>query len=190
MKQGARGLAAPCSLFSHPVHSVSHFAGISLARKFQRCCLRGLLCALLGAGLALPTHAQEAATNMRVGVNSQAIFVSGDFPPPWGSVVVRLAERAGQLSTLHITHGRGTLVVPPNLLEGLVASTNVDLTWYLGPQDKLHASIQVPCKGWSDKAPAEQACKKAFVLIDGQLRRIISHAPGAGGNVMTYTDLP
>lgn len=125
-----------------------------------------------------------------MGVNSQAIFVSGDFPSPLNSVVVRMAERAGQLSTLHITHGRGTVVVPPHLLEGLVASTHVDLTWYLGAGDKVHASIQVPCKGWSDKTPDAQACKKAFILIDGQLKRVISHAPGTDGNVMTYTDLP
>ncbi len=81
-------------------------------------------------------------------------------------------------------------MVPPHLLEGLVASTHVDLTWYLGAGDKVHASIQVPCKGWSDKTPDAQACKKAFILIDGQLKRVISHAPGTDGNVMTYTDLP
>jgi hypothetical protein len=138
----------------------------------------------------LPTQAQESAANLRVGVNSQAIFVSGDFPPPLDSVVVRMAERAGQLSTLHITHGRGTVVVPPNLLEGLVASTNVDLTWYVGDEDKLHASIQIPCKGWSDKAPAAQTCKKVFILIDGQLKRVVSHTPTEGGSALTYTNLP
>jgi hypothetical protein len=162
-------------------------------QKLQRCWryhLKSLLLAPLLACAALPSHAQESATNLRVGVNSQAIFVSGDFPPPWDAVVVRMAEKAGQLSALHITHGRGTVVVPPNLIEGLVASTNVDLTWYLGADDKLHASIQVPCKGWSDKTPNEQACKKVFILIDGQLKRIISHTPTEGGNALTYTNLP
>ncbi|XVJ68618.1 MAG: hypothetical protein HEQ39_02450 [Rhizobacter sp.] len=152
--------------------------------------VRASLLAVPFLWVAGTAHAQESAANLRVGVNSQAIFVSGEFPPPLDSVVVRMAERAGQLSALHITHGRGTVVVPPNLIEGLVASTNVDLTWYLGADDKLHASIQVPCKGWSDKAPAAQACKKVFILIDGQLRRIISHAPTEGGNALTYTNLP
>jgi hypothetical protein len=152
--------------------------------------LRSLLVAAPFACGAVPSQAQESAANLRVGVNSQAIFVSGDFPPPLDSVVVRMAERAGQLSSLHITHGRGTVVVPTNLIEGLVASTNVDLSWYAGADDKLHASIQIPCKGWSDKAPAAQACKKVFILIDGQLKRIISHTPTASGNTLTYTDLP
>ncbi len=194
MKHRAWDCAVPCSL---PVREVARravdLAWDDLARQFERRCRRrlsSLLVAVLCALVGLPAHAQESAANLRVGVNSQAIFVSGDFPPPLDSVVVRMAERAGQLSTLHITHGRGTVVVPTNLIEGLVASTNVDLSWYMGADDKLHASIQVPCKGWSDKTPTEQACKKVFILIDGQLRRIISHTPTEGGNTLTYTNLP
>jgi hypothetical protein len=160
------------------------------SQRGWRRCLASSLVALPCALFAPLVQAQESAANLRVGVNSQAIFVSGDFPPPLESVVVRMAEKAGQLSTLHITHGRGTVIVPTNLIEGLVASTNVDLTWYLGEEDKLHASIQVPCKGWSDKAPASQACKKIFILIDGQLKRVISHTPTEGGNALTYTNLP
>jgi hypothetical protein len=194
VKHRARDRLVPCS---SPALLVTGRAGgfvwNGLAQQFQRCCrrrLKPLLLVLPFVWIALPAQAQESAANLRVGVNSQAIFVSGDFPPPLDSVVVRMAEKAGQLSTLHITHGRGTVVVPPNLIEGLVASTNVDLTWYLGADDKLHASIQIPCKGWSDKAPTEQACKKVFILIDGQLKRIISHTPTQGGNVLTYTNLP
>lgn len=194
MKHRAWDPAVPCSPPALvAIRAAGGFAWNELARQFEWRWSRRLV-SLLAAALCvlfwLPAQAQESATNLRVGVNSQAIFVSGEFPPPLESVVVRMSEKAGQLSTLHITHGRGTVVVPPNLIEGLVASTNVDLTWYLGAQDKLHASIQIPCKGWSDKAPAEQACKKVFILIDGQLKRIISHALTDGGNALTYTDLP
>lgn len=185
---------APCS---PPPSSVTRRGGGWALSGFRqpfpqrfRLCLDALFVSLFLACAALPAQAQESAANLRVGVNSQAIFVSGDFPAPLDSVVVRMAERAGQLSTLHITHGRGTVVVPAHLIDGLVASTNVDLSWYMGADNKLHATIQVPCKGWSDKAPAEQACKKVFTLIDGQLKRIISHTPSPGGNTLTYTDLP
>jgi hypothetical protein len=194
VKYRAWGIDAPCS---PPARLVVWRAGgfvlNELRRTFRRRCSACFSCLVVVVPCAvflLPTQAQESAANLRVGVNSQAIFVSGDFPPPLDSVVVRMAERAGQLSTLHITHGRGTVVVPANLMEGLVASTNVDLTWYLGEGDKLHASIQIPCRGWSDKAPASQACKKVFILIDGQLRRVIAHTPAEGGNVLTYTNLP
>ena len=188
------GHAVPCSPPAHLFNRCAGgFAWRVLAGLFHRCCRAGLACATVALPCALfvPSgQAQESATNLRVGVNSQAIIVSGDFPPPLDSVVVRMAEKAGRLSALHITHGRGTVVVPPNLIEGLVASTNVDLTWYVGEEDKLHASIQVPCQGWSDKAPDAQACKKVFILIDGQLKRVVTHTPTKGGNALTYTNLP
>ena len=194
MEHGAWDRVVPCSppaLLS--IGRAGGFAWNGRAHKFQQHWGHRLSSWLVAAPFvwfALSAQAQESAVNLRVGVNSQAIFVSGDFPPPLDTVVVRMAERAGQLSTLHITHGRGTVVVPTNLIEGLVASTNVDLSWYLGADDKLHATIQLPCKGWSDKAPAAQACKKVFILIDGQLKRIIAHTPTEGGSALTYTNLP
>lgn len=153
-----------------------------------------LLCARLAAALLMGwapnTIAQELATNVRIGLNGQAIFVAADFPPPFGPVVVRMAERAGKLTALHITSELGTVAAPANLLDGLVASTHVELTWYRGAEDKVHASVQLPCKGWSDKLPDAQSCKKAFVLVDGRLKRVIAYTPQDGGIAINYTEIP
>ncbi len=78
-------------------------------------------------------------------------------------MVVRMAEKAGRLTALHFIQAQSTVVVPATLIEGLVASTNVELTWYTGAEDKMHVSIQIPCRAWSDKPPASQSCKKVFI---------------------------
>jgi hypothetical protein len=148
-----------------------------------------LIAALL-LGWAVNTPAQELATNVRIGLNGQAIFVSADFPPPFGQLVVRMAEKAGRLTALHFTSELGTVVAPTAVLDGLVASTHVELTWYRGAEDKVHASIQLPCKGWSDKTPDAQSCKKAFILVDGKLKRVIAYTPQDGGISIAYTEIP
>lgn len=149
-----------------------------------------LLTAVLPLFWTATAQAQEQAANLRIGLNGQAIFVSGDFPPPFGAVVVRMAEKAGRLTALHITSDQGTVVAPANLLDGLVASTHAELTWYRGAEDKVHASVQLPCKGWSDKPPDAQSCKKAFVLVDGRLKRVIAYTPQDGGIAINYTEVP
>ncbi len=145
---------------------------------------------IFGCLCPLQASAQEQANNIRFGVSRQAIFVSGDFPPPVGTLVVRMAETSGRLTSLHLISEQGTVVVPPPLIEGLVASTNVELVWFTGLDEKMHASIQIPCKDWADKQPAFQFCKKAFILVGGQLRAMISHVPVEGGTAITYKDLP
>lgn len=156
----------------------------------RRPVLAAVLLSLLAWAPVAPAQDQEQAENLRVGINGQALFVSADFPPPYGNVVVRMAERAGKLTALHITSEQGTSVAPPHLLEGLTASTRVEMTWYRGAEDKVHASIQIPCKGWADKPADSQSCKKAFVLVDGRLKRVIAYTPQDGGVSIAYTEIP
>ncbi len=145
---------------------------------------------MLSLAWAFPAAAPEQAAHNRVGRKGHAHLVAADFPPPFGTVVVRMAEKAGKLTALHITSEQGTSVAPPHLLEGLTASTYVEMTWYRGAEDKVHASIQIPCKGWTDKPSDTQSCKKAFVLVDGRLKRVVAYTPQDGGVSIAYTEIP